>query len=114
MELYVANSESPFIACMLEFFNMVLGNSGIQSEKFWATEIKTLLLQKYKSGLTREEAKDNSYYLMRSIKMYDLISRMSFLCGIELSDTFTNSLRQDSSVVLHTLDFMQVSIKVIT
>jgi hypothetical protein len=111
METYVANSEAPFTACMLDFFNVVLGNSGIRSEQFWETDIKDYLLEKYKSGLTEEEAQRGSSFLLRSVNMYKLFFRTCYLCGITMSDNF-DSMLKNGTKVLHSLDFVRVSIKV--
>jgi hypothetical protein len=80
METYVANSEAPFTACMLDFFNVVLGNSGIRSEQFWETDIKDYLLEKYKSGLTEEEAQRGSSFLLRSVNISELAICVASLC----------------------------------
>ena len=54
IEQVKVSSEVPFTTCIVNFFNLLLGNSGVDSEEFWEVTLRNILKEKYSVGLTSQ------------------------------------------------------------
>lgn len=68
-------ADQPFRSLIVDFFNLVIGNSGAESEHFWKVTIKTQLAKQFYEALSAVE-QDKDFYLFSFLDPLELFERL--------------------------------------